>query len=174
MKETAQNNISKGSVFRISTLVFIKNERGELLLLKRTKSPNKGKWSPIGGKLEIDTGESPFECAIRETQEEADFSIKEKDLHLFSYVSEKSYEGTGHWLMFLFNCTKGLTFLPKVREEGKLAFFSRSKIEELMIPETDRLLIWPLYDRLGEKGFAAVKANCENESNLRIVIEEEF
>jgi 8-oxo-dGTP diphosphatase len=174
MKESLQHAINNDSVFRISTLVFIKNEMGELLLLKRTKSPNKGKWSPIGGKLEIEQGESPFECAMRETEEEAGFLVKEKDMHLFSYISEKSYEGTGHWLMFLFNCKKKLISLPENGDEGKLAFFDRSKIESLQIPATDRLLIWPLYDRLAEKGFAAVRANCENKSALKIEVEEEF
>jgi len=56
--------------FKISVLVFLRDARGRQLLIKRRKAPNLGCWSPIGGKLEMGTGESPFECAIRETGEE--------------------------------------------------------------------------------------------------------
>ena len=75
------------------------------LMLEETgylKEPNKNCWSPIGGKLEMRLGESPFECAIRETREEIGLEISEGDLHLFSMISEKAYEGSCHWLMFLF------------------------------------------------------------------------
>ena len=56
--------------FKISVLVFLRDEAGRLLLIQRTKAPNLGCWSPIGGKLEMGLGESPFECAVRETFEE--------------------------------------------------------------------------------------------------------
>ena len=42
-----------------------------LLMLHRSKAPNSGRYSPIGGKVEISEGESPHECAIREIHEEA-------------------------------------------------------------------------------------------------------
>jgi 8-oxo-dGTP diphosphatase len=56
--------------YRIAVLVFLENAAGEHLLMLRAKPPNLGVWSPIGGKLEMGTGESPFECAVRETREE--------------------------------------------------------------------------------------------------------
>ena len=56
--------------FKISVLVFIKDSQGRFLLICRRKTPNKDRWSPIGGKLEMTQGESPFECAVRETGEE--------------------------------------------------------------------------------------------------------
>jgi len=52
--------------FKISCLLFAKDLDSKLLLIKRNKSPNKGLWSPPGGKLEMESGESPFECARRE------------------------------------------------------------------------------------------------------------
>ena len=61
---------------KIAVLVFIQNEQGEHLLLLRTKAPNQGAWSPIGGKLETATGESPFECAVRETTEETGIMLR--------------------------------------------------------------------------------------------------
>src|SRR6476620_5056200 len=124
--------------YKIAVLVFLENSAGEHLLLLRAKPPNLGIWSPIGGKLETDTGESPFECAVRETQEETGFRVTARDLHLFAMIAEKAYEGHNHWLMFLFRCRRPIPGLPPEITEGKFGFFSRAAIETLAIPETDR------------------------------------
>ena len=87
---------------RLAVLVFIENPQGELLLLLRTRPPNLGVWSPPGGKLETALGESPFECAARETQEETGLAAAPADFHLFALISEKAYEGETHWMLFLF------------------------------------------------------------------------
>ncbi|MDP2138796.1 MAG: NUDIX hydrolase, partial [Candidatus Didemnitutus sp.] len=68
--------------YKISVLVFLENRAGELLLMLRAKQPNLGVWSPICGKLEMATGESPFECAVRETEEEVGLKVRAEDLHL--------------------------------------------------------------------------------------------
>ena len=112
--------------FKISVLVFVRNAQGEQLLIQRTKSPNLGCWSPIGGKLDMSSGESPYECARRETEEEIRLQIDDSDLHCFGYISEKSYEGAGHWLMFLFDCKKPLPHLPETIDEGALQFLQAS------------------------------------------------
>ena len=78
--------------YKIAVLVFLENEAGKQLLLLRAKAPNLGAWSPIGGKLETGLGESPFECAVRETKEETGFEIATTDLHLFGMIAEKAYE----------------------------------------------------------------------------------
>jgi 8-oxo-dGTP diphosphatase len=145
--------------FKISVLVFLENRRGELLMIKRRKAPNLGCWSPIGGKLEMGTGESPFECAVREVQEETGEIIPADALHLFGYIAEKQFEGNGHWLMFLFTCQTPLDRLPPTIDEGHFAFFPRSAIEELNIPPTDRDLLWPYYDS-HRHGFIALRADC--------------
>lgn len=46
--------------FKISCLLFAKDLDSKLLLIKRNKSPNKGLWSPPGGKLEMDSGNLPL------------------------------------------------------------------------------------------------------------------
>lgn len=147
--------------FKISVLVFLRDGAGKFLMIRRKKSPNKGCWSPIGGKLEMQIGESPFECAARETREETGMEISAEDLHLFGMVSEKSYEGSGHWLMFLFNCKKPISSLPKEIDEGGFAFFSRKEIDEIAIPPTDKTLVWPVFDEHATKGtFLAYRAKC--------------
>src|SRR5208283_1418958 len=114
--------------YKIAVLVFIENKAGEHLLMLRAKQPNLGVWSPIGGKLEMGTGESPFECAVRETREETGHAITAADLHLFATIDEKAYEGQSHWLIFLFRCRKPIEALPKDIQEGKFGFFSRPAI----------------------------------------------
>lgn len=146
--------------YKIAVLVFLENAVGEQLLLLRAKAPNLGNWSPIGGKLETSTGESPFECAVRETQEETGFTIDAADLHLFAMIAEKAYEGHAHWLMFLFRCKRPISGLPADMEEGKFGFFTREAIgTTLPIPETDRTALWPIYDNYRES-FVALKADC--------------
>jgi 8-oxo-dGTP diphosphatase len=157
--------------YRIAVLVFLENAAGEHLLLLRAKAPNKGVWSPIGGKLEMATGESPFECAVRETREETGFEIGVPDLHLFSMIAEKAYEGQSHWLMFLFRCRRTMPGLPPDISEGRFGFFSRKSVDTLPIPETDRAALWPTYDRYWDR-FVALSADCLPGKPVRVEVEE--
>ena len=156
---------------KIAVLVFLQNEQGEQLLLRRAKAPNFGCWSPIGGKLETQLGESPFECAIRETHEETRHKIVTADLHLFGMIAEKAYEGDSHWLLFLFRCTKPLPSLPPPMEEGEFAFYSRSAINDLPLPDTDRNALWPIYDQYRDT-FVALRADCDPGAPLQITVEQ--
>ena len=145
--------------YKISTLVYIRDEAGRVLLLKRNKKPNQGLWSSIGGKLEMGIGESPFETAIREVKEEVGFDIAERDLHLFCIVAEKGYESTCHWLMFLFDCRKPMTYLPPPMNEGTFAFHEESAIPGLTIPETDRRYLWPIWFK-NRGGMTSIRIDC--------------
>lgn len=156
--------------YKISVLVFLENEAGELLLMLRAKQPNLGVWSPIGGKLEMATGESPLECAVRETREETGHPVTEADLHLFAMIAERAYQGETHWLMFLFRCRRPLRALPPDIPEGKYAFFTREQVKSLEIPETDAAALWPIYDRYRD-GFVSLRADCAVKP-IRITIEQ--
>ena len=146
--------------FNISCLLFAKDKDSRILMLQRSKSPNKGFWSPPGGKLEMALGESPYECAKRESCEELGLELHDDDLHLFGYVSEKNYEGGGHWLMFLFEIIPSLHALPEAINEGCFKFFSRSQIDSLRIPQSDHELVWPFYDKR-DQGFWGIRANFD-------------
>jgi 8-oxo-dGTP diphosphatase len=156
--------------YKISTLIFFQDARGSLLLMRRRKQPNAGLWSPIGGKLEMGTGESPFEAACRETQEEIGLAITDKDLHLFAMIAEKNYENRAHWLMFLFDCRKVLRELPPPMEEGTFAFHRPEDLGTLDIPETDRQALWPLWLHKRHT-FTALRADCHPDQPLAVVTE---
>jgi 8-oxo-dGTP diphosphatase len=156
--------------YKISVLVFIENHAGEQLLLLRSKKPNLGVWTPIGGKLEMTTGESPLECAVRETQEETGLAVAPADLHLFAMIAEKAYQGETHWLMFLFRCRKPIDALPPDIPEGKFAFWSREQIRGLPIPETDAAALWPIFDQYRDR-FVALRADC-SVSPIQITVEQ--
>ena len=96
--------------------------------------------------------------------------IEENDLKLLAYISEKNYEGSGHWLMFLFDCLTSLNDLPPNGPEGTFAWFDREEVDNLKIPETDHLLVWPIYDkRHGE--FTALRADFSELDNPKIFVE---
>lgn len=116
------------------------------------------------------SGESPYECARREIDEEIGLQTEDSDLHCFGYIAEKSYEGAGHWLMFLFNCKKRIDALPNTIDEGHFAFFERKTINTLLIPESDRTLVWPYYDKY-QDSFIGLRADCGKGDQLNIVEE---
>jgi 8-oxo-dGTP diphosphatase len=156
--------------YKISVLVFIENHVGEQLLMLRAKQPNLGVWTPIGGKLEMATGESPLQCALRETEEEAGMSVREEDMHLFAMIAEKAYQGETHWLMFLFRCKVPIASLPPDMVEGRFAFHSREAIKQLAIPETDQAALWPVFDQYRD-GFVSLRADC-SVSPIKITVEQ--
>ncbi len=157
--------------YKISTLVYLHNREGELLLMRRNKAPNKGLWSPIGGKLEMATGESPYDAACREVMEEIGLSIRPADLHLFALIAEKNYEDRCHWLMFLFDCRRQLEALPPPIDEGSFGFFEESVVPGLDLPDTDRRALWKIYFK-SRHDFVALKADCSSEKLLQVEVDE--
>ena len=141
--------------FQIATLLYCFNERDEILLMERAQEPNLGLWSPCGGKLHQDEGESPYACACREAREEIGLAISPADLHLTGIVSEHGYQGQSHWLMFLFEVKKRLSSLPPAHREGRFQFFSRKALPEAKMPQTDLERIWPWFWRHRGRFFAA-------------------
>jgi 8-oxo-dGTP diphosphatase len=131
--------------FKISTLLYCFSELDEVLLLARAQEPNRGLWSPPGGKLKTEAGESPYACACREAEEELGIGLHTSDLHLAGIVSEHGYQGQVHWLMFLFEVKTRLAVPPPPIREGSFAFFRRSELAGLKLPLTDREMIWPLF-----------------------------
>jgi 8-oxo-dGTP diphosphatase len=157
--------------YQIATLLYCFNELDEVLLLERTREPNRGLWSPCGGKLQKETGESPYTCACREAREELGLLLRPSELHLTGIVSEHGYEGRAHWLMFLFEIKRRLKKLPPRHPEGVFKFFPRAALETVNIPQTDLERIWPLFWR-HRGGFFAAHCHCQEDGRNVWSIEE--
>jgi 8-oxo-dGTP diphosphatase len=157
--------------YKIATLLYCFNQRGQALLMRRAQEPNLGLWSPCGGKLRMEAGESPYACACREAREETGLAFAPGDLHLTGIVSEHGFQGAAHWLMFLFEVKPRLERLPPPHREGEFAFFAPEEIAALKIPRTDAEQIWPLFWR-HRGGFFAAHCRCRPEGANEWVIEE--
>ncbi len=157
--------------YRIATLLYCFSQQGEVLLLERAQSPNRGLWSPCGGKLKMPIGESPYVCACREAHEEIGLVIRPADLHLTGLISEHGYEGREHWLMFLFEVEPRLKTCPPPHPEGRFGFFAREAIPALKLPITDRERIWPWFWQ-HRGGFFAAHCHCHPDGRNDWTLEE--
>lgn len=161
--------------YKLACLCDLRDKDGRILLIERKKAPNQGLCSPIGGKLDTATGESPHQCAQREIQEEAGIDIPIERLHLMGLISERAFEGEGHWLMFYFRVL-GPVEVPETEiAEGRLRWFEPGAVAGLPLPESDRKVIWPLVgdhdhqhlaradaDRTGLPGLFCVHIDCRD------------
>jgi len=159
--------------YKVSTLLYCFNEQGQVLLMHRAQEPNLGLWSPCGGKLRTDIGESPYTCACREAEEELGICLAASDLHLTGIVSEHGYQGQSHWLMFLFEVKRRLNQLPPVHREGTFQFFEPSELLGLKMPQTDRERIWPWFWQ-HRGGFFAAHCHCHPDGSNDWSLEESF
>lgn len=144
---------------KISTLLYVFDDQDRVLLLERAQEPNQGLWSPCGGKLQTSIGESPHQCACREAGEEMGLVLGPDQMKLTGIVSESGYQGTAHWLMFLFEVRPRVNQVPPPHREGRFGFFSRAELENLALPSTDREQIWPLFWK-HRGGFFAAHCQC--------------
>lgn len=154
-----QHSAVSGLPHQISTLLYGFNPDGEVLLLRRRRTPNVGLWSPPGGKLERDIGEGPHACARREAWEELRIELGTGDLRLTGVVSERAYHGQSHWLMFLFEITVPILSLPPAHPEGEFGFFSREALSRLPLPDSDRERLWPWF-WAHRGGFFSAHGDC--------------
>jgi 8-oxo-dGTP diphosphatase len=159
--------------YKVSSLLYAFDPADRILLLHRRREPNRDCWSPPGGKLLTDHGESPYACAAREAQEELGLPLRAGDLHLTGIVSEHGYLGTAHWLMFLFEIKPRLAQLPPAIAEGQFGFFARGEMDSLHLPRTDRETLWPLFWRF-RRGFFAAHFDCYPDGRVEWSLEESW
>jgi 8-oxo-dGTP diphosphatase len=163
--------------YRLACLCDLRDAQGRILLLHRKKEPNLNLVSPIGGKLDVELGESPAQCAQREVAEEAGLHLPIDRFHLIGMVSEQAFEGKGHWLMFVYRVLGTVWVEPHDMREGRLEWFAPSELANLPVPETDRKVIWPLMNaceqktQAGKPGFFAVHIDCRGDQ-LRWQVEQ--
>ncbi len=156
--------------YKIAVLCYLFDDQGRLLLLHRVKPPNRDLYSPVGGKLDQASGESPAACAVREIEEETGVRVNPAELHLTGIVSEAGYDGQTHWLMFLYEVAHPVRVERSSFAEGQLEWHTPGELEKLAIPETDRRVIWPLFWKYRGQ-FFSVHIDCAG-SELRWQLEQ--
>lgn len=117
--------------------VIIENENREILLGKRKNAHGAGTWGPPGGHL--NPHESPFDCAIRETQEETGLLIS--DLEQGPWSSD-IFENNKHYIT-LFVYTKRYTGTLEILEPHKCEkwdWFSLDKLPSPLFKTVESLL----------------------------------
>jgi 8-oxo-dGTP diphosphatase len=146
-------------------LCYLYDRNDRVLMLHRLKAPNKGMYSPIGGKLEVERGEGPHTCAVREIHEEAGLVLHDDEVRLTGLVAERAYEGETHWLIFLYEVTRPVDpeEITKMEfDEGALTWVCAADVPSLEIPQTDREIMWPLVQQ-HRGGFFSVSIDCSVE-----------
>lgn len=156
--------------YKIAVLCYLFDDRGRLLLLHRRKPPNRDLYSPVGGKLDQGSGESPAACAVREIQEETGLKVLPQNLHLTGIVSESGFDDQMHWLMFLYEVTHPVRVEGSTFDEGRLEWHEPAALAGLPIPDTDRQVIWPLFWRYRGR-FFCVHIHCAG-GTLRWTLEQ--
>ena len=125
-------------------------------MLHRVKKENdyhEGKYNGLGGKL--DPGESPEDCAIRETREESGLDLV--DPVLKGFITFPNFDGVDDWYVFLF---VGTHFSGEMIEspEGNLEWIDDDKLNDIPLWEGDYIFLpWLEGDR-----FFSAKFNYED------------
>jgi len=90
----------KHPVPAVSAIVF---RDTEVLLVKRGADPNRGRWSPPGGTLEV--GETVEDAAIRETLEETGVSVRPlRVLSVREFIDSNGQQVRWHYVLLNVLC----------------------------------------------------------------------
>jgi 8-oxo-dGTP diphosphatase len=108
-----------------------------VLLMKRHKEPNLGLWVAPGGKIE--TGESPYEGAVRELYEETGLVVSEMELRgILSAVAPPIAYSSIH---FLYTVTDFAGTLAADEREGELCWWPVTEVGQLPMPHANALFL---------------------------------
>ncbi len=146
---------------KAAVVCLLRSEAG-FLLLRRSKEPHLGKYTPIGGHLE--PFETPQAAAIREVKEEAGISIKEPRLRgVLTETSPTEY----NWIVYIY--TANITAIPPVEcVEGTLEWVAPERLDAIPIPTTDGFI----YDYLFRSEFFVLDAVYDEDVELLRLVDE--
>ena len=120
--------MNEGKIVKVGVGVMVRNDRGEMLMGRRgPKAKNEpGKWNFPGGELEF--GETLFECAKREANEE--YGIEVEPFRLLKVIDHILPEFDQHWVNPIVEArlVKGEPKMMEPHKIDKIGWFSIEKI----------------------------------------------
>jgi 8-oxo-dGTP diphosphatase len=146
---------------KIAVIVVLESS-GYWLMLKRSYPPNRGLYTPVGGKIE--DGESPHAAAIREAQEEAGIQLENVG---YCGLLVDSSPSDYNWICFVYRARVDY-FSPPDCNEGILTWVAIESLTTLPTPVTDKYL----YPRVLSNQPFFLNALYSNENNLIELTEE--
>lgn len=146
---------------RTATLCVLKNGKN-FMLLKRLKDPNKGMFTPVGGKL--DPHEDPLKAAIRETWEETGVRV---DHMKFSGLLTESSPVEYNWTNYVYLAEIDF-IIPPPCNEGELKWISFDEVLNMPTPKTD----WFIYKYILDGKPFAFNAAFNEKIELLSMVEE--
>ena len=153
-------NFPKG-IKRPATLCVLKNHQS-FMLLKRKKEPNKGLFTPVGGKL--DPFEAPLKAAIRETREETGIKVdRMKFCGMLTETSPVKY----NWINYVY-LAEIEKIPPPECNEGELQWIDFGHVLKKPTPKTD----WFIYKYILEDKTFAFNAKFNGKIELIKMVEE--
>ncbi len=146
---------------KAAVLCILRSEAG-FLLLRRSKEPNLGKYTPIGGHLE--PFETPRQAVIREVKEETGISIQEP--HLRGILTESS-PTQYNWINYIY--TADIPAIPPVEcTEGTLEWVTPARLDTIPKPTTDGYI----YDYISQSEFFVFDAVYDENVKLITLVDE--
>ncbi len=125
---------------KLGTLCYIRSGN-KTLLLHRTKKKNDSMadyWIGLGGHVDIESGESPHECIVREVFEESGLVIEPKLRGIITFRNVEDEKDD--WYAYVFTAMEYEGDLSE-SDEGDLEWIEDEKLESINIPEGDRLFL---------------------------------
>jgi 8-oxo-dGTP diphosphatase len=112
--QTMKNN--ENNIVKVGVGCWIFNKSGQVLLGKRLSKHGTNQWAPPGGHLEF--GETPQQCASRETYEETHMKISPKNFDIISVTNDIFRETNKHYVT-IHVVVKNVSKKPVVVEHDK-------------------------------------------------------
>ena len=129
------------SDLRGTTLVHLVRGDDYLMLhrIKKNKDVNAGKWIDVGGHIEA--GETPEECAIRETFEETGLTVRDLVFRgIVDFYNDGDYDDER---IFIYT-SESFEWQLRDCNEGELAWIPRDQVLSLNLWEGDPVFLKPL------------------------------
>lgn len=124
----------------MGTLCYIRSGT-KTLLLHRTKKKNDSMadyWIGLGGHVDIENGESPHECIVREVFEESGLVVEPKLRGIITFRNTE--KDKDDWYAYVFTALEHQGNLNE-SNEGDLEWIEDDKLQSINIPEGDRLFL---------------------------------